>query len=114
MNDPSGTALQRNGGLYLAWSITVTALALIAVCLNCLSILAIPPGIVGIVFSAKINGEIDRGNAEGARKAIGGAKLWNWIATGILIAMILLGIVLFAFMGASMGEYQQYIEKYGR
>lgn len=114
MNESSDIIIERNGGLYLAWSITITAISLFAVCLNCLSILAIPAGIVGIVFSAKINGEIDRGNPEGARKAVASAKLWNWIATGILIAIILLGIVLFATLGASMAEYQQYIEKYGR
>ena len=112
MNDPSDIIVERNGGLYLAWSITVTVLSLFVICLNCLSILALPAGIVGIVFSAKINGEIDRGNPEGARRAASQAKLWNWIATGILIAMIVMSVLLFAFWGgASLAEYQQYIER---
>lgn len=54
------------------------------------------PGIVAIVYAAQVNGKLDRGDMDGARRASDSAKTWCWVATALAILGLLLTIVSFA------------------
>jgi hypothetical protein len=84
---------------HLAWSIIATVLAS---CLCCpLGLI----GIVGIVFSSKVNGLLAQGDLAGAQRASNTAKTWCWVATALAIVGLLLNIVIFSTGG--MQHYQQ-------
>ncbi|KRG71595.1 CD225/dispanin family protein [Pseudoxanthomonas dokdonensis] len=84
---------------YLAWSIISTVLA---TCLCCpLGLI----GIVAIVFSSQVNGKLNQGDIEGARRASANAKTWCWVATAFAIIGLLINIVMLA-----TGGMQTYIE----
>ena len=88
---------------HLAWSIVSTVLA---TCLCCpLGLI----GIVGIVFSNKVNTLLNQGDLEGARRASNTAKTWCWVATALAIIGLLLNIVMFATGG--MESYMQYMQQ---
>ena len=72
---------------HLVWAILVT--------LFC----CLPAGIVAIVYSAQVNGALENGDIERARRLSENAKLWIWISLGIGIALGFLFIVL-PFLGA--------------
>lgn len=84
---------------YLAWSIVSTVLA---TCLCCPLGLV---GIVAIVFSSQVNGKLNQGDIEGARRASANAKTWCWVATAFAIIGLLINIVMLA-----TGGMQTYIE----
>ena len=88
---------------HLAWAIIATVLA---TCLCCPVGLL---GIVAIVFAAKVNGLLQQGDIDGARRASANAKTWGWVATGLAIVGLLVNIYLFSSGG--MAEYQQMIEQ---
>lgn len=88
---------------HLAWAIIATVLA---TCLCCPVGLL---GIVAIVFAAKVNGLLQQGDIDGARRASANAKTWCWVATGLAIVGLLVNIYLFSSGG--MAEYQQMIEQ---
>jgi hypothetical protein len=84
---------------HLAWAIVSTVLA---TCLCCpLGLI----GIVAIVFSSQVNGKLNQGDLEGARRASANAKTWCWVATAFAIIGLLLNIVMLA-----TGGMQQYME----
>ena len=84
---------------HLAWAIVSTVLA---TCLCCpLGLI----GIVAIVFSSQVNGKLNQGDLEGARRASANAKTWCWVAT----AFAIIGLLLNIFMLAT-GGMQQYME----
>lgn len=89
---------------YLVWSIISTVLG---ACLCCpLGLL----GIVGIVFSSKVNGLLAQGDLEAAQRASKNAKTWCWVATALAIIGLLWTIYSFTFgNGAQM--YQQFFEQ---
>lgn len=88
---------------HLAWSIVSTVLA---TCLCCpLGLI----GIVGIVFSNKVNTLLNQGDLDGARRASDTAKTWCWVATALAIIGLLLNIVMFATGG--MESYMQYMQQ---
>jgi hypothetical protein len=88
---------------HLAWSIVSTVLA---TCLCCpLGLI----GIVGIVFSNKVNTLLNQGDLEGARRASDTAKTWCWVATALAIIGLLINIVMFATGG--MESYMQYMQQ---
>jgi len=88
---------------HLAWSIVSTVLA---TCLCCpLGLI----GIVGIVFSNKVNTLLNQGDLAGARRASDTAKTWCWVATALAIIGLLLNIVMFATGG--MESYMQYMQQ---
>ena len=66
-----------------------------------------PFGIVSIVFAAQVNGKLESGDIEDARRASQSAKKWAWIAFGVGaavyggIALIYGAIVVFALVVAS-------------
>ena len=56
----------------------------------------VPFGIVSIVYAAQVNGKVEAGNIEGARRSAANAKMWAWISfgTGLLVpAMVLTAFV---------------------
>ncbi len=63
---------------HLVWAILVT--------LFC----CLPTGIVAIVYSAQVNGALENGDIQRARRLSENAKLWIWISFGIGIAVIFL------------------------
>lgn len=88
---------------HLAWSIVSTVLA---TCLCCpLGLI----GIVGIVFSNKVNTLLNQGDFDGARRASDTAKTWCWVATALAIIGLLINIVMFATGG--MESYMQYMQQ---
>ena len=66
---------------YLVPSILVTVLC------------CLPPGIVAIVYSSRVNEKLRSGDILGAQAASKNAKLWCWIAAGIGILTTLVMIV---------------------
>lgn len=100
---------------HLIWSIVVTILAFFVCCLSCLSFPGIVTGVVAIVFASKVNGLLNQGDLEGARRASKNAKIWAWVTTGFLIAGVVLFVISLAFMGVDgymqqMQQFQQQIE----
>ena len=79
---------------YMVWSIVLTGLA--SFC--CVSILSLPFGIAGIVFSARSNNKKTRGDFEGALNDSAMAKkmcIFGGIAIGVGIALsVLLAIAI--------------------
>jgi hypothetical protein len=43
----------------------------------------VPLGIVAIVYSAQVNGLVQAGNVEGARRCSRLAYIWGWVAFGV-------------------------------
>jgi len=89
---------------YLAWSIISTVLA---TCLCCpLGLL----GIVGIVFSTKVNSLLAQGDIDGARRASNTAKTWCWVTTGLAILGLAINIIYFATVGSA--GYMEMLQQY--
>ena len=64
-----------------------------------------PLGIPAIVYAAKVDGLVARGDTQGAMSASGSAKMWCWIALGAWVAVV--GIYLiFAVVMVAFGQAQ--------
>ena len=50
----------------------------------------LPFGIVSIVNAAQVNGKVEAGDIEGARRSSANAKMWAWISFGTVLAPIAL------------------------
>ena len=50
----------------------------------------LPFGIVSIVNAAQVNGKVEAGDIEGARRTSANAKMWAWISFGTGLAPIAL------------------------
>ncbi|KAB7771033.1 CD225/dispanin family protein [Xanthomonas maliensis] len=88
---------------HLVWAIVSTVLGF---CLCCPALIT---GIVAIVFSSKVNGLLNQGDFDGARRASQTAKTWC-IVTTVLAAIGLLiniGMVATGGMQAYMESIQQ-------
>jgi len=90
---------------YLAWSIIATVLSL---CLCC--IVGTIPGIVAIVFSAKVNTLLGQGDLAGAQRASSIAKIWCWVTTGLCIVGLLWTIYSFT-LGGGMAQWQMIMDQ---
>lgn len=90
---------------YLAWSIIVTVLSL---CLCC--IVGTIPGIVAIVFSAKVNTLLGQGDLAGAQRASNTAKTWCWVTTGLCIIGLLWTIYSLT-LGGGIAMYQEMFQQ---
>lgn len=76
---------------YLVWSILTT-------------ILCCPPfGIAAIVYSAKVDGLWNRGDAQGARDAAKQAKTFNWVAFGLGLAIYVFYLIYIVGIVGLMG-----------
>lgn len=67
-----------------------------------------PFGIVGIVFSAKINSALNAGDTEGAKKSAKTAKIWIIVAFAAGIISYVLYFVFIGIIGASSASYYYY------
>lgn len=90
---------------YLAWSIVATVLSL---CLCC--IIGTIPGIVAIVFSAKVNTLLGQGDLAGAQRASSTAKTWCWVTTGLCIVGLLWTIYSLT-LGGGMAQWQMIMDQ---
>jgi len=90
---------------HLAWSIVATVLSL---CLCC--IIGTIPGIVAIVFAAKVNTLLGQGDLAGAQRASSTAKTWCWVTTGLCIVGLLWTIYSFT-LGGGMAQYQMMMDQ---
>lgn len=76
-----------NGTPYLVMSIVLTVISTICCCL-----LAIPFGIVAIVYSAKINSAVTAGDMEAAKKAAKMAKIWLIVAAAAAVVSMIISV----------------------
>ncbi len=91
---------------HLVWAIISTVLA---TCLCCpLGLI----GIVGIVFSSKVNSMLQQGDIDGAQRASKTAKTWCIVATVLAGIGLLLNIWMYA--GGGMDAYMQQLEQLQR
>ena len=88
---------------HMAWAIISTV---IGFCLCCPALIT---GIVAIVFSSKVNGLLNQGDLDGARRASANAKTWCWVATAFAIIGLLINIAMFATGG--MEQYMMMMEQ---
>lgn len=89
---------------HLAWAIISM---IVSFCLCCF--VGGIPGIVAIVYAAQVNGKLDRGDIDGARRASDSAKTWCWVATAMAILGLLLTI--WSVMTGASAEYMEMIEQ---
>ncbi|HZR28243.1 MAG TPA: CD225/dispanin family protein [Terriglobales bacterium] len=73
---------------YLTQSIIMTTASVL-----CCSMLSLPFSIIALVYSTQVNSKIAVNDIAGAIASSKNAKLFNWIAFGIVMAGIALGIV---------------------
>ena len=100
---PSSSAAPGPVPNHLIWAIVSTVLGF---CLCCPALIT---GIVAIVFSSKVNGLLNQGDIDGARRASANAKTWCWVATALAIIGLLINIYWVSTGG--MAEYQQMLEQ---
>ena len=62
----------------------------------------LPAGVVSIVFAAQVNGKVERGDIEGARRDSNSAKTWAWISFGLGLAVVVIYFFL-ALIGVAAG-----------
>ena len=58
----------------------------------------VPFGIVSIVYAAQVNGKLEAGDIDGARRASASAKMWAWISFGT--ALVFPALLLSIFVSA--------------
>lgn len=88
---------------YMAWSIISTILSLFL-----LNFLALPAGIVAIVFSSQVDTKLRSGDYDGAVRSSKNAKIWNWVATALEIISLILIILFIILIVIGLSEYQYY------
>lgn len=89
---------------YLAWSIIATVLS---ICLCC--VVGTIPGIVAIVFSAKVNTLLGMGDLPGAQRASNTAKTWCWVTTGLCIVGLIWTV--YSLSTGGVEQYQMLLEQ---
>lgn len=100
---PSSAAAPGSVPNHMAWAIISTV---IGFCLCCPSLIT---GIVAIVFSSKVNGLLNQGDLDGARRASAQAKTWCWVTTALAIIGLLINIYVYSTGG--MEQYMQMMEQ---
>ncbi len=86
----SSTAPYINSGGILAFAIVST-------------VMCCPPfGIPGIVYAAKINGQMSAGDYMGAQESARKAKMWSWIGIGGWLLFFVI-YILFIILGVTTG-----------
>lgn len=87
---------------YMVWAIIST---IVAFCVCC--VVGAIPGVVAIVYASQVNSKLAAGDRAGAEQASRNAKLWCWIATGLVILGLVLNIVM-----QLTGYSAQYMQEY--
>ena len=100
---PPASATQGSVPNHMAWAIVSTILGF---CLCCPALIT---GIVAIVFSSKVNGLLNQGDLDGARRASAQAKTWCWVTTALAIIGLLINIYVYSTGG--MEQYMQMMEQ---
>jgi TIR domain/Interferon-induced transmembrane protein len=81
------------------WALSITAL-LLGILLGAPGgyglLVFLPLGIVGLVFSSQTTSRWAKGDAAGAARASGRARLWAWIAIGVEVLLIVVAVILVA------------------
>ena len=91
-SEPGAPVIEEKVPNYLVQAILVTVLC------------CIPLGIPAIVFAAKVDGLVARGDHAGAREASERAKMWCWISFGCgLVAAV--GYIFVIILGGMSSEY---------
>ncbi|HTC93653.1 MAG TPA: CD225/dispanin family protein [Terriglobales bacterium] len=90
---------------YLTQSIIMTVASVL-----CCSMFSLPFSIIALVYSTQVNNKIAANDIAGAIASSKNAKLFNWIAFGIVMAGILLGIVymILVALGVATNIMQQH------
>src|SRR5260370_29134299 len=90
---------------YLTQSIIMTVASVL-----CCSLFSLPFSIIALVYSTQVNGKIAANDIAGALSASKNAKLFCWIAFGIVMAGVLLSIVyiILIMVGAAANVFQQH------
>ncbi len=88
---------------YMAWSIISTVVSLFL-----LNFLALPAGIVAIVFSSQVDTKLKSGDYDGAVRSSKNAKIWNWVATALEIISVILIILFIILIVIGFSEYRYY------
>lgn len=91
---------------YMVWSI-ISLVLTFATCCLCYTIPALGTAIVALVFSIKVNGALNAGDAQGAQKASKNAKLWNLITLGLFALGVVIWLIAFFAMGGMEGQQEQ-------
>jgi Interferon-induced transmembrane protein len=100
---PSSAAAPGSVPNHMAWAIISTV---VGFCLCCPALIT---GIVAIVFSSKVNGLLNQGDLDGARRASAQAKTWCWVTTALAGIGLLINIYVFSTGG--MEQYMQMMEQ---
>ena len=89
---------------YLTQSIIMTVASVL-----CCSMFSLPFSIIALVYSTQVNSKIAANDIAGAIASSKNAKLFNWIAFGIVMAGVLLGIVyvILIMLGVASNVWQQ-------
>jgi len=76
----------------------------------CCSLLSLPFSIIALVYSTQVNNKIGANDIAGAWASSKNAKLFNWIALGIVLAGLLLWIVylILVMLGVATNIWQQH------
>jgi hypothetical protein len=83
---------------YLVGSILVTIFCGLSSCI------ALPMGVVAIVFASQVDSKYNAGDYAGAQKASDTAKLWMWIGFGVGVVGFIIGFAI-GFINAMNQNY---------
>ncbi|MCC4621942.1 CD225/dispanin family protein [Xanthomonas cassavae CFBP 4642] len=100
---PSSSAAPGPVPNHLIWAIVSTVLGF---CLCCPALIT---GIVAIVFSSKVNGLLNMGDIDGARRASNTAKTWCIVTSVLAVIGLLINIGMVATGG--MQGYMDYMQQ---
>jgi len=93
---------------YLVHSIILAVCSMVCCALTCgFGFPAFALAIVALIFSAQVNSKLSANDLAGAQAASKNAKLFNWIALGLLLAGVLLYCLLL-FFGAISNYWERH------
>jgi len=82
---------------YLVHSIIQTVVSLMCCGLTCgVGLIPLVLAIIALIFSAQVNSKLGANDVAGAQSASKTAKLFNWIALGVLVGVVVVyGLLVF-------------------
>lgn len=107
---PPGTPAPPQSLAQIPNYMTQSIILLIVSILCCGNLLSMALAIVALVYSTQVNGKVAANDIAGAMDASKNAKLFNWIAFGLLIAEALIVVVwgILIAMGVATNIWQQH------
>lgn len=64
----------------------------------------LPPGIVGIVYAAQVNGKWAGGDAAGAQDSAAKARTWTYVSIGVGVVSLLVWLLMLGGLAALSGS----------